>query len=111
MMANDVVMALPSSGSILPLSHLFALKEARRERTSYQGRMVDWTGQRLGWSIANEPLYVNRFPLPFRSKDLHQDHPLAHAASALYTSRRRKKERIAKIAGEGDGGRLAHDRR
>lgn len=58
--------------------------------------------------LVRPPLYVRRFPLdPLRTKIIHVEHHLAHAASAYYTSGSREKQLVVTADGMGDGIPLA----
>jgi carbamoyltransferase len=95
--------AVPSSGRMLALNHLFSLQGARAEPMTYRHRVADFINGKLKKPRTQPPLYIKTFPLQGRTEIAHVEHHLAHAASAYYTSGRRDKQLIVTIDGEGDG--------
>ncbi len=96
--------AVPSSGSLMGLNHLFALRGSREEQRSLSGKVLDFVKDHRGTrqSKVAPPVYFKAFPLPDSVELVHVDHHLAHAASAYYTSGCREKQLIVTMDGAGD---------
>ena len=99
------VIAVSSSGAVPQLNFLFEMEGGDRERKSLRAQAADVYRKYFGGTHIKPPLYVTKYPLRRKTKIIHVDHHLAHAASAYYTSGLARTERslIATCDGAGDG--------
>ena len=97
------IIAVPSSGPQPELNFLFDIKDERRERKNWQGRVLDQVKSVRKHNKPGTPLYFRNFPIGSKTKVVHVDHHLSHAASAYFTSAHTEKQLIVTMDGSGDG--------
>lgn len=97
------IIAIPSSGPVPELNFLFDLKGSQKEHQRTPGRILNQIRRIMQYSSMGPPLYIKKFPLGVKTKIIHIDHHLAHAASAYYTSGSKDKQVIVTLDGAGDG--------
>ncbi len=108
--SGDIDILAVSSTYLFPeLSHLFDIGPGTTEIAIDRyggGSPLDRQAGIAGLSKA--PLYINRLPLDAgRTKIIHVEHHLAHAASAYYTSGSQDRQLVVTADGMGDGLPLA----
>lgn len=104
-MSDIDIVAVSSLGAVPQLNFLFDMQGGNRETRSLRAQAADVYRKYSGRFQTKPPLYVKKFPLLRRTKVVHVEHHLAHAASAYYTSGLKKHERtlIVTCDGAGDG--------
>ena len=94
--------AVPTSGKMPELNHLFELPPQRQERSKFR-LALDIATRITNTASAKMPMYVKRFPLKSSIPIIHVDHHLAHAASAYDTCGSSGRQLILTMDGAGDG--------
>lgn len=99
------VVAVSSIGAVPQLNFLFDMQGGEREDKSIRAHAADVYRKYVGAMQTKPPLYVTKYLLSRKTKIVHVEHHLAHAASAYYTSSPARQERalIVTCDGAGDG--------
>lgn len=99
------IVAVSSIGAVPQLNFLFDMQGGDREEKSIRAQAADVYRKYLGGMQTKPPLYVAKYLLRRKTKLVHVEHHLAHAASAYYTSGLARQERalIVTCDGAGDG--------
>ena len=100
---NDMdTIAISSCGIVEGLNFLFDLKGEKKEKSSNKSQLFEFVNSVLGKATPKPPLYIKNFPVKSKTKILHVEHHLAHAASAYYTNPLNEKQLIVTMDGAGD---------
>ena len=97
------VVAIATSWPVPQFNLLFDITDDRAEKPTWKRRALEGAESLMGRQADKLPLYFKRYPLGKKTRIVHIDHHLAHAASAYYTSGTREKQLVLTSDGLGDG--------
>jgi carbamoyltransferase len=104
-MSDVDVVAVSSKYSVPHLNYLLEMDDAQQEKRTIPARAADAYRRFRRGGIVTPPIYLKRHRLQRRTRIVHIEHHLAHAASAYYSSGLAKPEKtlIVTCDGAGDG--------
>lgn len=102
-MGDIDIVAVSSKDAIPQLNFLFDIEGNRAEKRTIKGQAADVYRKYFGGMHKKPPLYVKKYPLPLKTRIVHVEHHLAHAASAYYTSGIPRNERSLIVTCDGAG--------
>ena len=99
------VVAIASKFTVPDYNLLFDLdsSDQRFQAPSWKRKIRQGIESFVGINEEKLPLYFRRYPLGKKTRIVHVEHHLAHAAAAYYTSGNRDKQLILSMDGLGDG--------
>jgi carbamoyltransferase len=98
------IIAIGTASQIPLLNHFFEFSEEQKEKEPLKRQVLETLkGLAGGKARTKPPVYFKTLPVNPKTKVVHVDHHLSHAASAYYTSGSSEKQLVVTIDGTGGG--------